>query len=79
MSETTGFPPEETAGPEELETEVQPEPEPAPETAPEPAPEAEPEPEPAPAHDAPWIPDGQPAWLTDIIQGFHERLKALGG
>jgi hypothetical protein len=71
MTETTGFFPDE---PEQPEPEVQPEP--APEA--EPVPEPEPAP-PAPAHDAPWIPDGQPAWLTDIIQGFHERLKALGG
>lgn len=65
-----------------------PEPDESQAAAPEPAPGDEPEAAPEPAEDvteppaeeaAPFVPDGQPYWLTEIIQGFHRRLKNLGG
>ncbi len=65
MTETSGFQPE-------LADAMAHEPAPAP----EPEPVAAPEPEPVAAPD---VPEGQPAWLREVIASFHDRLTRLGG
>lgn len=66
--------PAEDAAPAPVPSQEAPAESPAPEPAGEPAPEPEPAPEAAPA---PYVPDGQPSWLTELVQAFHDRLLKL--
>lgn len=68
MTEDTGFSPEVPAAPE---------PPPVQEEAP--APEEPSEAPDAAEDDAPYVPDNQPGWLVNALQGLHERLSKLEG
>lgn len=45
----------------------------------EPATDPGPPPDESNGPDEPYVPDGQPSWLTELVRGFHDRLRALGG